>query len=160
MVPYKEVFQALEKSHIRYVVAGGFAVNFHQVQRATVDLDLIIEIEKSNILNFVALMKSLGYVPRVSVRPEDLADEEKRTFWIKDKGMMVFSFINPKNPMEVIDLFTEEPFPFKEVWNQRMEVIAFGLTIPVLGKKHLIEMKKRANRDKDRFDIQELSKID
>lgn len=43
MVAYKDLFVALEKHKIEYLVAGGFAVNFHQVNRATADLDLILK---------------------------------------------------------------------------------------------------------------------
>ncbi|MBI4403942.1 MAG: hypothetical protein HY537_07270 [Deltaproteobacteria bacterium] len=158
MVPYRTVFEELDKRQIRYLVAGGFAVNFHQVQRATVDLDLIIEIEKDNILKFVALMKELGFVPRLPVEAADFADDTIRRRWISEKGMMVFTFIHQKNPFEVIDVFSEEPFPFDKLWERRLRVSAFGLELPVVGKADLIAMKKKANREKDRFDIEQLKK--
>ena len=158
MVPYRRVFEGLAKCNVRYLVAGGFAVNFHQVQRATVDLDLILQIEKKNILKFVNLMNELGFMPRVPVRAEDFADSKKREEWIKKKGMMVFTFIHRENPFEVIDIFTEEPIGFEELWKKRLEVAAFELKIPVLSKEHLIKLKERANREKDRFDIEQLKK--
>lgn len=159
VVPYRTVFEGLDRLRVRYVVAGGFAVNFHQIQRATVDLDLIIQIEKENILKFVSLMSELGFAPRLPVRPEGFADDHLRKQWIKDKGMMVFTFIHKKNPFEVIDIFSEEPIPFDQLWNQRLEVNAFGIKIPVLGKNHLIELKKRSGREKDKFDVEQLNKI-
>lgn len=158
MVPYQSVFQALAKLQVRYLVAGGFAVNFHQVQRATVDLDLIIQIERENILKFISLMKDLGFTPRQPVKPEDFADEHIRKSWILDRGMMVFTFIHRNNPLEVIDLFSEEPIPFEDLWKERFEVAAFGLKIPVISKQHLIQLKTKANREKDRFDIEQLKK--
>jgi len=158
MVPYRTVFEGLTKDGICYLVAGGFAVNFHQVQRATVDLDLILQIERANILKFVALMKNLGFSPRVPVRPEDFADNAVRTRWITEKQMMVFSFVHHRNPFEVIDVFCDEPIPFDELWAERLEVSAFGFTIPVVGKAHLIALKKRANREKDNYDIEQLKK--
>lgn len=158
MIPYKAVFEGLAKHEIRYLVAGGFAVNFHQVQRATVDLDLILQIEKNNILKFLALMKELGFKPRAPVRAEDFADETMRKEWIQKKGMMVFSFVHIQNPYEIIDLFSEEPYPFSELWNHRLDVSAFGLSIPVVGKADLIKLKKLSNREKDRFDIEQLEK--
>lgn len=53
MVPYQKLFKLLAQHKIQYLVADGFAVNFHQVQRATVDLDLILHLETKNILAFV-----------------------------------------------------------------------------------------------------------
>lgn len=158
MVPYRKVFEELEKQKIHYLIAGGFAVNFHQVQRATVDLDLILHLKKENILRFVKLAKRLGFVPRLPVKAEELAEETKRKEWIATKGMMVFSFINPRNPLEVIDVFTQEPIPFNALWSRRLEVDAFGSKLKVLGKTDLIALKKKAGREKDKFDIQQLEK--
>jgi hypothetical protein len=158
MVPYRTIFEELHKTPVRYLVAGGFAVNFHQVQRATVDLDLILQIESENISKFVELMNSLGFSPRVPVNAKDFANDTIRKQWMEEKGMMVFSFIHAENPLEVVDVFCEEPIPFKDLWASRLEVSAFGITIPVVGKKHLIELKERANREKDRFDVEQLKK--
>lgn len=79
MVPYQKVFEHLAKEEIRYVVVGGFAVNFYQVQRATLDLDLIVQIEPNNLLKFVHLMKLLQFIPRVPVDPIDLSNAEIRS---------------------------------------------------------------------------------
>ncbi len=158
MVPYRKIFQELEKRKIRYLVAGGFAVNFHKVQRSTVDLDLIVQLESKNILAFVKMMRDLGYKSRLPVDPTDLANLDKRKEWIRDKGMMVFSFLNPKNPFELIDVFVREPKPFKDLWRRRLDTAAFGFKIRVLGKKDLIQIKLIAGRDKDIFDAKELKK--
>lgn len=158
MVPYQKLFIELSQKKIEYLVAGGFAVNFHQVQRATVDLDLIIHLEESNILAFIKIMNDLNFKPRLPLNAEDLANEQMRTKWITEKGLMVFSFIQAHNPFEVIDIFVQEPKPFNELFERRMTVSAFGAIINVIGKNDLIEMKKLAARDKDLFDIQQLEK--
>ncbi len=158
MIPYQSLFVALAQNQIRYLVAGGLAVNLHQVQRATVDLDLIVHLERDNLLRFVKVMDSLGYQPRVPVRSIDLADEEKRRSWIEDKNMMVFSFLNPKNSFEVIDIFIQEPAPFEDLFKNKTTVQAFGVGIEIVGVEDLIKMKRVAGRDKDLFDIQQLEK--
>ncbi len=158
MVPYQTLFVQLQQKHIQYLVAGGFAVNFHQIQRATVDLDLIVHLERSNVLEFVHLMDKLGYVPRIPVKSEELADPNKRAEWIVDKGLMVFSFIHSLSHYETVDVFIQEPKPFAELYQRRLEVKAFGAIIDVIGKDDLIEMKRLAGRDKDLFDIQQLEK--
>ena len=145
MVPYRKIFQELEKRKIRYLVAGGFAVNFHKVQRATVDLDLIIHLQPKNILALVAMMTALGYKPRLPIDPREFADMKKRSSWIEDKGMLVFSFLNPTNPFELIDIFTKEPKPFDSLWRRRLDIAVFGIKI-------------RAGREKDIFDAKELKK--
>ena len=160
MIPYRELFIEFERAELQYLVAGGFAVNFHQVQRATVDLDLILRLEPNNIRKFVSIMTTAGFKPRAPVDAVDLADEMKRQEWIKSKGMMVFSFFHSANPFEIVDVFIDEPKPFELLDQGKLVVEAFGVKIKVLGKKDLIEMKKSAGRDKDLFDISQLVKLD
>jgi hypothetical protein len=159
MVDYEKIFRRLSESKIRYLIAGGFAVNFHQVQRATVDLDLIVWLDKKNILSFINLMSELGLLPRVPVSPLDFAEETKRQEWIDQKGMLVFTFYNPSNPFEIVDVFAKEPFPFERMWKDRTEVKAFGVLLPVVSKKDLIAMKENTGRDRDVFDVEQLKKI-
>ena len=157
-VPYQTLFTELAQRGIRYLVAGGFAVNFHQVQRATMDLDLIVHLESSNLVKFVELVTELGFVPRVPVPARELADEAKRAVWLKDKHMKVFSFYHPKNSFEVLDIFIQEPRPFDDLDKNKILIQAFGVQVPVVGVDDLIEMKKEAGRDKDLFDISQLRK--
>ena len=158
MALYREVFEALARENVQYLVAGGFAVNFHQVQRATVDLDLVVHLESTNLKKFLKSLKDLGYQPRLPVDPALFADEKTRSEWIKNKNLKVFSFVHTSRRFEVIDVFSEEPAPFDELFSRRLELAAFGTTIPVVGKNDLIQMKRLAARDKDLFDIQQLEK--
>lgn len=159
MIPYRKLFEALFKNKIRYLVAGGVAVNLHQVNRATVDLDLIVHLESANVKQFVKMMLALGYKPKLPVKAEDFAKKEIRKKWGEEKNMMVFSFIHPQNPFEIIDVFVEEPRPFDELERNKVEVKAFDVTIPVIGLEDLIDMKKKAGRETDLFDVQQLEKI-
>jgi hypothetical protein len=107
MALYQELFVALSENKISYLVAGGFAVNFHQVQRATADLDLIVHLEIKNVEKFISLMKQIGYQARLPVEAMDFANPEIRQKWIEEKNMLVFSFYNPKLKFETIDVFVE-----------------------------------------------------
>ncbi len=153
MVPYQDILKALSQAGVQYLVAGGVALNLHQLMRMTVDLDLIIHLEKNNIVKFVEVMKPLGFRPKVPVDPLDLADAEKRESWILEKNMVVFSFINVANPMEVIDIFVREPMPFHEMYQRRHEVKIGDVAVAVLGAEDLIALKEAAGRAKDLYDI-------
>lgn len=159
MISYRTIFKELEDRKIAYLIAGGFAVNFHKVQRSTVDLDLILHLTESNILSFLGLMKDLGFVPRLPVKAEDLADPEIRQTWATEKNMMVFSFVHKDNAIEIIDIFIDEPKPFAELFDRKLEVPFGDITLKVIGKDDLIEMKERAGRPKDQYDIFELKKL-
>jgi len=43
---FKKLFLSLNKASIKYMVAGGIAVNLYGIERATADLDIALELEK------------------------------------------------------------------------------------------------------------------
>ncbi|MCH7891199.1 MAG: hypothetical protein IH921_06830 [Gemmatimonadetes bacterium] len=44
------IFAVLNGGGVRYLVAGGVAVNAHGYQRMTQDLDLVLDLERNNVL--------------------------------------------------------------------------------------------------------------
>lgn len=153
MTPYITIFQALNDAEIRYIVVGGIAVNLHGVERATADVDLVVYLERENLLRFAKVMTSLGYRPKVPVKAEAFADEELREQWITEKHMLVFSFINLKEPLELIDVLVRHPLPFESMYKNRVQQKALGTIIPIAGLEDLIELKRAAGRPKDLFDL-------
>ncbi len=93
---YEQFFVALAKQKVRYLVVGGFAVNFHQVQRATMDLDLIVHLEKDNLEGFLNVVSMLGFKPKAPVNPMDLVNSEIREEWLQRRGCGFSAFINPR----------------------------------------------------------------
>ncbi len=156
---FKKLFSSLNKESVKYMVAGGIAVNLYGIERATADIDVVLRLDKENLLKFVGVAKKLGLKPKAHVKLEDFVDEEKRKEWIEDKGMMVFGLFDFKNPFFLLDVFVGMPFDFDETYKQRKR-IKFGDTIiPVVPIKSLIEMKEKSNRPQDRTDIYYLRKI-
>lgn len=153
MVPYKNILVALSQAGVEYLVAGGFAVNFHGLSRSTFDLDLIVHLNEENVINFDKVMTGLGFRPKVPVTGKDFAKKENREKWIVEKNMIVFSYVNPNNPMELIDVFINEPKPFAEMYAQRFESKVFGVVVPSVGLQDLLDMKLEAGRPKDKLDI-------
>lgn len=159
MISFESIFKALEDNAVAYLVAGGVAVNLHGVERATADLDLVVHLEKQNLEKFIGVMGSLGFKPRVPVDPKELAQPEIRRKWILEKNMKVFSFYNPTNPFEEVDILVQEPLPFSDLDGRKVIRRAFGVAIPILSIEDLIRLKKNAGRPKDLFDIGLLEKI-
>jgi hypothetical protein len=86
-----QFFSALNQSGVRYLIAGGIAVNIHGYQRATADLDIVIQLEKENILAALRVLGNLDYRSILPVNASDFANEEIRNSWIAEKSMQVFS---------------------------------------------------------------------
>jgi hypothetical protein len=157
---YENVFRTLQKNNIRYAVAGGVALVLHGVVRFTADLDLIVDLEPDNLRRFVEAMTELGYRPRNPVKAEDFLAPEIREGWKREKGMEVFSFVDPAQPMTLIDVFLEEKIPFQEIMKELIPVTAKGIMIPVVSLQHLKRLKKAAGRPQDLADIEAIEAME
>lgn len=156
---YMDVFRELATEEVKFVVAGGIAVNLLGVPRFTADMDLIVALELENVVKFTRCMTRLGFKPKVPVPAEAFADPENRRRWIAEKHMRVFSFQKPDLPYEVVDVFVDEPIPFAEIWRDRESVDLDDITIPVASIDHLIRLKREAMRLQDVSDIEALEKL-
>ncbi len=74
---YEDVFRALNRHGVRYLVVGGVAVNLLGVPRMTKDLDLMLDLSSENLKLFLSALNDLGYRPRAPVPLEEFADASK-----------------------------------------------------------------------------------
>jgi len=157
---YENVFTTLQRNNIQYAVVGGVALVLHGIVRFTADLDLIVHLERENLNRFIHAMLELGYRPRNPVKAEGLLDPATRSQWKQEKGMEVFSFVDPGQPMTLIDVFIEEKIPFAEVIKDIVRITAKGITIPVVSLSHLKRLKKAAGRPQDLADIEAIEAME
>ncbi len=156
---YDEVFEALNKGKVRYLVVGGVALVLHGVVRLTVDLDLFLDMTPKNLTKFIKIMGSLRYKPRLPVKALDFADVKKRERWVKEKNMKVFSFIHSKDSYKMVDAFAEEPISFKIAYDSKKMIKAGNIQIPVISIDDLIKLKKSSGRPQDLEDVKTLIKL-
>ena len=111
-----EIVQCLNAASIRYLAAGGLAVNAHGFVRYTNDLDLVVSLAPDNIRRALDVLATLGYHPRIPVTSAQFADPELRETWINEKGMVVLTLWSDERKETPIDVFVREPFDFAEEW--------------------------------------------
>jgi predicted nucleotidyltransferase len=155
---YEGVFRKLDQERIEYVVVGGVALVLLGVVRLTADLDLFVELGETNLKKFITVMTALGYQPKM-LSAEDLAKPDMRRQWKEEKGMRVFSFYHPKEPMHLIDIFVDEPIPYETVKRRKKIVTAKGIHIPVVAAEDLVRLKRIAGRPQDLADIEALEEL-
>ncbi|MBI5484129.1 MAG: nucleotidyl transferase AbiEii/AbiGii toxin family protein [Deltaproteobacteria bacterium] len=159
LISYIDLFHVLNLNHVRYMLVGGLAVNLYGIERATGDIDLVVDLTEENVLRFSTAMKKLGMRPRIPVTIEDFGNPELRKTWIEEKGMMVFSLFHPQQHHLQLDVFVTSPFDFDAVYKER-ELMGHGeKEISVVPIKTLIAMKQQADRPQDRADVYHLEKI-
>ena len=110
---YFEILEGLYESSVRYLLAGGLSVNLYGVPRVTQDIDIVIAMDKENVLKLTSLLKGSGYVPRLPVSPDDLANPNRVKDWIENRNLKAFSFYHKKDNYKVIDIVLVHPLDFE-----------------------------------------------
>lgn len=154
------VLGALNAANVRYLVAGGLAVVAHGLVRFTADLDLVLDPEPASLRRAVDALSSLGYGPRAPVPFSQFADPEKRSEWVREKGLTVFSLRSAEHELTEVDLFVEPPFDFGEAHARAHRAeIAPGLEVTFVGLEDLLRMKREAGRPRDLEDVAGLESL-
>lgn len=159
MLDYLGILKRLNEAGVRYVVAGGVAVNLHGVPRMTYDLDLLVELTDDNLGRLVSLLEEWGFEPRVPVRLADLAVEEKRREWIEGKQMKAFNVVNDGWALSEIDILIETPVSFDRASVNVERLVLNAVEVPVASIDDLIAMKRGTGRDQDAVDIEYLLRV-
>ena len=73
--------------------------------------------------------------------------------------MVVFSFVQIKPPYKIIDIFVDEPIPFKQIYSRKITAEVEKVDIPLICLDHLKILKQKASRAKDLEDIVQLEAI-
>lgn len=156
---YFELLEELYKNNSRYLIVGGLAVNLHGVPRVTQDIDLLIAMDRINILKINAILKRLGYKPRLPVNPEDLADPERVKEWVIKKNLKAFSFFHQKDNYKVVDIVLVHSLDFEKIFKNKTIKKVKGIEIYLVSIDDLIDMKKSTRRMQDLSDIEMLKKV-
>ena len=70
---------------------GVIAVNAHGDLRVTKDVEIVIRLERGNIVAAFASLAAIGYLPSVPVPAEEFADPVLRERWRQEKGTLVLN---------------------------------------------------------------------
>ena len=156
-----EILSALSNAKVDYIVAGGVAAVLQGVERATMDLDISLLLSAENVARFLSVMDGLGMIPRVPVPGSVLAEPEKVRAMVEQKKALVFTFVHPNTPFKQIDVFIAAHLSHQNLIGGTEEKRVGGITLKVLTKQKLLELKKGIvpPRDKDTVDIKALEKL-
>lgn len=156
---YLELFRALDREKVRYLVVGGIAVNLHGIGRLTVDVDLMLALDSENLGRFVAVAKSLGLKPSIPVSVEDIADASKVEKWITEKHMLAFALHSPDPATPTLDVLVNPVVPFEDAYARRVTTSVEALEVPVACIDDIIRLKTGTGRKKDEADILALNQV-
>lgn len=157
-IPYQEVFLIFNKRKIKYAVCGGMAVLIYGYPRLTVDLDLIVALNRKNLKKIFDALSQLGYLLKTLISKEDFISVKRLKKLSKEKNMKVISFYHQKDPLKIVDIFLAFS-NWKKILERKKIFKLKNFKIPVISIEDLIELKKMTKRKQDLIDLEYLEKI-
>lgn len=154
-----DLLQLLTDSKVEFVLVGGLAVALQGYQRVTMDVDVVLAMDATNLQRFVSAANTAGLRPTIPVPLDSLAQPELIDQWFREKGMLAFSVRGSETKATVMDVLVRPVVPFVQLKRDATIIKVGSLDIPVASIAHLIEMKSGTGRTKDILDIEELRKI-
>lgn len=154
-----ELLQSLSDARVEYVLVGGLAVQLHGFMRATFDIDLVLAMDEANLERFIGVANACGLQPNIPVPIDVLKDSSQIEQWHREKGMLAFPLREPQAGGMVVDILVRPEIQFDKLSLNAIVGELFGRKVMIAAIDDLLEMKRRANRTKDRLDVEALEKI-
>lgn len=117
------------------------------------DIDVLTSLNKKNLEKIENVLNKLGLQSRIPVSASEVF--QFREEYIKNKNLIAWSFVDPKNPVNVVDVLITEDLAAYE--NEKIPLKDFN--VKVISKKSLIKMKKKSGRPQDLEDVKALERI-
>jgi hypothetical protein len=128
----------LSAAQADYLLVGAFAIAVHQYPRATGDIDLWVRPEPENARRVWDALARFG-APVHNLTVEELS----RPRFFYQLGVA---------PVRIDILTSIDAVSFDEAWAEREYHELFGVTVPVISRRHLLINKKSTGRPKDQAD--------
>jgi hypothetical protein len=139
---FKEFLKLMNSGDVRYLVVGGYAVNYHGHHRTTGDLDVWIAVDPDNAARISAVLQEFGFSP-----------ENVPAAAFLERGKIFRMGVKPVR----IELLTQPSgVDFDDCYARRIVDAVDGVTIPLISLDDLKANKRAAARTKDLADLENL----
>jgi hypothetical protein len=135
----------LEKHKVEYVVVGGYAVGVHGFPRYTGDLDVFVAISRENAGRLLGVLAEFGF-SSLKLTAEDFLEPDM----VVEIG---------REPMKIQVLTGIDGVSFEKCRSDRLLVNISGVRVPFIGLDCLLANKAASPRNKDRIDLEELTRL-
>ncbi|MCW3078368.1 MAG: hypothetical protein JWO32_2977 [Bacteroidetes bacterium] len=157
---YIELFTALNQFKVKYLICGGLAVNIYDIPRTAEDIDILLDFEENNLVNFEKTIKELSYENSFPLSFKSFNDAEYRKKVIQEKNLIAYSFFDSNSGDVTLDVLVDTPVEFEKLWKNRTVKNSGGVSMNLINIKDLITLKKFADNIKDQKEILLLSKLE
>jgi predicted nucleotidyltransferase len=140
---FRELFAALNRKKVRYLVVGGYAVNFYGYHRYTKDIDVWIATDRANSELLSKVLQEWGGFAASKVRPSQFQEPGK-------------AFTMGVEPVRVDILTGPSGVRFDDCYARRTDVEVDGVKVPLISLADLKVNKRASGRLKDLADLENL----
>lgn len=135
---FADLFEALNRHDVQYVIVGAYAFAFHVKPRYTKDLDLFVQPTEENACRLLRALDDFGF-GTLPLTPSSF-----------EEGQIVQLGFEPHR----IDLITRiAAVTFEEAWTSRVAGHYAGIPVQYLGREALKRNKAAAGRPQDLADL-------
>ena len=139
---FKELIGFLNSEGVRYLLLGGYAVNYHGYHRFTGDIDFWIATDVSNAERVSKALQHFGFSSD-AVKPE-LFTAPGRVHAFGAKPVRVDLLTGPSG----VD--------FDDCYSRRIVDVLDGVEVSIISLADLRRNKSASGRDKDKLDLKQL----
>ncbi len=138
----REFVALLNSHHVEYLVVGAYAMGCHGVSRYNGVADFFLARTPVNAARVMEVLAAFGF-GQLSIGLSDLQTPDT-----------VIQLGYAPNRIDLLTSLTGSEFT--EAWPERVTMQTDGVTIEVIGRKHLIQNKAALARPRDLADIEML----
>ena len=143
---FEELLELLLKNKVKFIVVGGLAVAMNGIVRTTDDLDILVDDSLENITLLLQTLKAFGEGHAAELSLHDFNDEEGAVRIIEAFPLDIFVRMQGLKYHDMLSMISEYIMPY-------------GLAVPFLHAKGLIQLKTGSMGEKDQFDVISLKEL-
>lgn len=139
----REFLELLIKHDVQFALCGGFAVTYYGFIRTTMDIDILVYPSAANAARIMQTLAEFGF-GNAGIAPS--------TF--ESPGAVITLGAQPNQ----IDLLTSMSTEHADAIFADLRITEiWGMRIPIVSRRSLLQAKKEAGRPKDQIDFEELT---
>jgi hypothetical protein len=155
---YLDLFAALHR-RVDYVLIGGLAISLHGIERATMDIDVTVDMTPDNLSSLVATARELGMTPVLPVALDSLSDLDQLAQWHRERNLEAFALQAPGQSGVTLDVLLYPPVDHADMRRRAVTFRAGNVPIVVASIDDLIALKQAVGRPIDVADIEHLKRL-
>lgn len=141
----RDFLELLIKHGVQFALCGGFAVTYYGFIRTTMDIDILVYPSAGNAARIMQALAEFGF-----------GNAGITSSAFESPGAVITLGAQPNQ----IDLLTSMSTESADAIFADLHVTEiWGLRIPVVSRRSLLQAKKEAGRPKDRIDYEELTAL-